>query len=110
MQFFDKTAVMGCCSAPYACQRTTNAIRHFMLNMSYVVYNYIDDFMSIDHFKKAWRSYEAMGRLLNDLGVREAENKSVPPTNIIEMLGVLFDLIRMIILLPESKLVELRPY
>ena len=52
--FFDKTAVMGCCSAPYACQHTTNVIRHFMLNMSYVVYNYIDDFMSIDHFKKAW--------------------------------------------------------
>ena len=55
--FFDKAGVMGCRSAPYACQRTTNAIRHFMLNLEYIVYNYIDDFMSIDEIQKAWQSY-----------------------------------------------------
>ena len=102
--FFDKAAVMGCRSAPYACQRTTNVIWHFMWNMSYIVYNYIDDFVSIDSKERAWKSYLALGRLLKQLGVDEAEDKVVPPTQLIEVLGVLFDLIRMIIVLPQDKL------
>ena len=106
--FFQKTIVMGCHSAPYACQRTTNAIRHFMLNMSYVVFNYIDDFMSIDNQTHAWKSFNAMAALLRDLGVCEAIDKSVPPIHIIEFLGILFDLLRMIICLPEEKLKDIR--
>ena len=55
--FFDKTAVMGCRSAPYMCQRTTNVIRHIMANLTYIIFNYVDDFMSIDYYWRACRSY-----------------------------------------------------
>ena len=106
--FFDKAAVMGCRSAPYACQCTTNAIRHFMANLSYVVFNYIDDFMCIDNMVKAWKAYKVMAALLRDLGMQEAIEKSVPPSHIIEFLGIIFDLIRLIIVLPDDKLCEIR--
>ena len=105
--FFDKTAVMGCRSAPYVCQRTTNMIRHFMFQMSYVVYNYIDDFMSVNFYREAWASFNAMGNLLRDLGVNESMDKSVQPSQQVEFLGILYDLINMLIKLPEEKLKDM---
>ena len=36
---FDKTAVMGYRSAPYACQCTTNIICHIMKNLQYYLAN-----------------------------------------------------------------------
>ena len=90
------------------CQRMTNAIRHFMLNLAYVVFNYIDDFMSIDTMDQVWRSLNVIGTLLRDLSIQEAEGKSVTPSHIVNFLGVLFDLLRMIILLPDEKVSELR--
>ena len=105
---FDKFAVMGCRSAPYACQETTSAIRHFMHNMQHIIFNYVDDFMSIDYRHKAWASYNALERLLRDLGVKEADGKSVAPTHIIEFLGILFDLLRMLLFITEDKLKEIK--
>ena len=98
--FFNKSAVMGCRSAPYACQHTTNVIRHFTANLNYIVFNYIDDFMSIDSRQWAWKSYQVLAALLRDLGVHESLKKSVARCHVIEFLGIIFDLIRMIIILP----------
>ena len=42
--FFDKAVVMGCRSAPFVCQSTTNVIRHFVAALSYIIFNYVDDF------------------------------------------------------------------
>ena len=64
--------------------------------------------MSIDYVDRAWRSFIALGNLLRDLGVHESIEKSVAPTHLIEFLGILFDLLRMLIFLPQDKLVELR--
>ena len=106
--YFDKAAVMGCRSAPYTMQRVTNSIRHFMSDICYVVFNYVDDFMSVDWEDAAWRAYNTMGNLLRDLGVQEAVDKSVPPSHLIEFLGILFDLIRMLIILPQDKCDDIR--
>ena len=78
-----------------------------MQNISYTVFNYIDDFMSIDCQEQAWASYRAMGNLLRDLGVHEAEDKTVQPTQVVELLGILYDFLHMVISLPEDKLKEL---
>ena len=104
---FDKTAVMGCRSAPYICQPFTNVIRHIMRQLTYIIYNYVDDFMSLDYQRRAWQSYHALGNLLRDLGVNEAEDKAVEPAQCIEFLGVLYDLVNMTISLPQDKLQEL---
>ena len=105
--YFDKAAVMGCRSAPYTMQRVTNTIRHFMADLLYIVFNYVDDFMSIDWDAPAWRSYTVLGNLLRDLGVNEAMDKAVQPTHLIEFLGIVFDLLRMLIILPEDKCREI---
>ena len=105
---FDKMEVMGCRSAPYACQSTTNVIRHFMKNLEYIIYNYIDDFMSVDVPRRAWSGFHTLANLLRDLGFHEAIEKSVSPTHIIEFLGILFDLLRMIISIPDNKLQEIK--
>ena len=75
--------------------------------MSYVIFNYVDDFMSIDNITRGWASFNVMGNLLRDLGVHESLEKSVQPTHILEFLGVLFDLLRQLIFLPHDKLAEL---
>ena len=106
--YFCKSAVMGCRSSPLACQYTTSVIRHFMKQLQHVVYNYVDDFMSIDTWEKAWSSFHTMARLLRDLGVNEAVEKSISPMHIIEFLGIIFDLLRMIIMLPSDKLEEIK--
>ena len=51
------------------------------------MYNYIDDFMSLDFEERSWSAYNVMDNLLRDIGVCEAEGKSVAPTQIIEFLG-----------------------
>ena len=79
-----------------------------MANISYVIYNYIDDFMLINQEERAWKSFKTLGRLLKSLGVDEAEEKSVALTHVIEFLGVLFDLLRMLLILPQDKMYQIR--
>ena len=105
--YFDKMAVMGCRTVPYACQRMTNLIRHIMKNVNYIVFNYIDDFISLGDYITAQRSYVVMGDLLRDLGVNEASEKSVELTQIVELLGILYDFINMIISIPTDKLQDI---
>ena len=101
--FYDKTAIMGCCSALYVCQRTTNFIRHVMTNLHY----YVDDFMGIEIPERAWQAYNALGNLLRDMGVSEAKQKSVPPCTIIEFLGVLYNLQNQTISVTPERMQEL---
>ena len=112
--FFDTTTMMGSRSAPYCCQQSTTFIRHVMCNIGYFVANYVDDFMGLDKEPKIQYSYEAFGRLLRDLGVNEAEDKAVPPNEIIEFLGVLFNFLNMTIGVTEERktkiLLELRTW
>ena len=68
-----------------------------MENLHYFVANYVDNFMGLEHRHRAWQAYQAMGNLLRDLGVSEALKKAVPPTDIIEFLGVWFNLVEMTI-------------
>ena len=106
--FFDKTAVMGSISAPYVCQRTTSFIRHIMKNLTFFVLNYVDDFMGIEHVSRVWNSYMTLGNLLRDLGVEEAPEKAVEPTDVLEMLGVLFDFSNMTISVTPERLRDIK--
>ena len=98
---------MGGRSCPLMCQKTTNTIRHFMANINYVVYNHVDDFMGLELPHKVWGAFTTLGNLLRDLGVHESQEKSVAPTMIIEFLGITFNLLWQLIILPESKRLEI---
>ena len=106
--YFDLAEVMGCRSAPYVMQRVTNTIRHIMKNLQHTIFNYVDDFMGIDEYIAAWQAFDTLGYLLRDLGVNEALDKTVQPTHVIEFLGIVFDLLRQIIVIPEEKLHEIK--
>ena len=62
--FFERAAVMGARISLYICQRTTSSIRHFMANISYIIHNYVDDFMGINLVEQAWDAYNTLGNLL----------------------------------------------
>ena len=105
--YFDKTAVMGCRSAPYACQRTTSFIRHVMENMKYFLANYVDDFMGLEEESRAWTAFETLGNLMRDIGAVEATDKAVSPSYIVEFLGVLFNLLELTISVTPDRMQEL---
>ena len=105
--YYDKTAVMGGRSCPYMCQRLSSFVRHIMLDLSYNLFNYVDDFMGIEEMQKIWHSYHTLGNLLRDLGIKESVKKAVAPTHIIEFLGVLFDMLRMTISITPQRMEEI---
>ena len=99
---------MGSRTGPYMCQRTSSFVRHIMQNLLYFVANYVDDFMGIESPKKVWQAYYALGNLLRDLGISEAHEKAVPPTYIIEFLGVLYNFLKMTISVTPERLYEIQ--
>ena len=106
--FWDKTAMMGSRSAPYCMQRTTSFIRHVMRNLDFFLANYVDDFIGVDTRDKVWRSYNVLTNLLRDIGATEAEEKSVPPAEEVEILGVLFNFLLMTISITPSRLLDIQ--
>ena len=105
--FFDKVMPMGLCSAAYVCQRVTNTVVYMHKCMGYWSINYLDDFGSTEHATKAWNSYHTFTRLLKNLGVQEAEEKSVPPTTRMDFLGNTLDTERMTIEVSSTRKTEL---
>ena len=69
--------------------------------------NYIDDFGSAEYEDIAWESYYAMEKLLTEIGVQEAMEKSVPPSMRMEFLGNIVDTIKMTIEVSEERRQEL---
>ena len=106
--FFDKTVLMGCRSAPYVCQRITSFITKIMRRLQYFVANYVDDFMGLEPISKAWQSYQTLGNLLRDVGAQEAMEKAVPPSEVVEFLGVWFDLAKGTISITEERIQQLQ--
>ena len=104
--YFDKMAMMGCRSTPYVCQRTTNFIRHIMKNLEYFVANYVDDFMGLEKIERVWSAYNVLGNLLRDVGTTESIKKAVPPSFMVEFLGVLFNLLTMTMHVTDDRLME----
>ena len=64
--------------------------------------------MGLDEPRRAWTAFTMLGNLLRDLGVHESLEKSVTPTMVIEFLGIIFDLIRRLLILPEDKMCEIK--
>lgn len=105
--YFDKVSVMGSRTGPLACQRVTNLIRHLMEDMGYGVKNFVDDFMGIELVEQVTEAFLALRRLLRDLGVDEAQDKAVPPSYIVEFLGILFNLLTLTMEIPKDKVEDL---
>ena len=78
-----------------------------MQNIQYFVANYVDDFMGIETPERVWQAYNTLENLLRDLGIIEAPDKAVPPSVIVEFLGVLFNFLEMTISVTPDRIREL---
>ena len=81
-----------------------SVICHIMTNLQYYSKNYVDDFMGIELQQKAWQAYNSLGCLLRDLGIKEAGDKAVPPTTVIEFLGTGFNLNKLVMFVIEGRM------
>ena len=62
-----------------------------MHQKSYVMVNYIDDYIGMGVPSIAWASYTALIELMGELGLTISENKLVPPSTQVTCLGILID-------------------
>ena len=105
--FFDRSVPMGLTSMAYAVQRSTNCISYIHKAAGYWCLNYLDDFGSAELEENAWKSYNYLGLVLEQIGIKEAKSKAVAPTMRMEFLGNMVDYIKMTIEVSEDHLLEL---
>lgn len=105
--FIDVAPPFGLRSAAYICQRITNAIVHLFRSKGYFGLNYLDDFGGVDTPDRADTAFFYLRGLLRLLGVDEAVEKAVSPTQQMIFLGVLFDTQTMTMAVPREKMDEI---
>ena len=76
--YFDTTMPMGLWSSAMCCQRITNAIRQLYQKRGYDLVAYLDDLASAEVPNQADQAYIEMGKLLEEAGLQEQKQKSVP--------------------------------
>ena len=86
--YFDVVLTMGLRIACYIYQRITNAVMYIYRCLSYEGINYLDDLGEAESRNKASEAFLALGKLLRNLEIWEAEAKATPPSEIMTFLGV----------------------
>ena len=97
-------------------QRVTDAVSWVLRRLGletgdsfFQVCNYVDDFGGVEEtLSRANEAFEALGVLLDDLGLQESIKKAVSPRQEITYLGVLFNTITMEMSVPPEKLSEVK--
>ena len=107
--------VWGTRHAGYAGQRVSSAILHILkklgLELSDKLFQalvYMDDFAGCEVGDTANIAFNALGRLLSELGVRESVEKACPPSTTMRFLGVEFDTIAMCMRIDEERRLEIQ--
>ena len=113
--FFFISYVWGCRHAGYNAQRVSSAILYILRRMGlakhgveFNVMVYIDDFAGAEVGQRAFEAFEALGTLLEDLGIVESTKKALPPSTKMVFLGVEFDTVEFCMRIGEEKLTEVR--
>ena len=70
--------------------------------------NYVNDFIGAERQKLVQEAYDRLGKILSKVGVQENLKKAVPPTQVVEFLGVTFDAKKGTMEVSVHRLVELR--
>ncbi len=104
--YFDRVLTMGLRSAAFICQRVTNAVNFILQNHDVSVVNYLDDFGGADTPDSAHSSYKKLGEVLQECGLKEAEEKACPPCTRMLFLGILFDTNTLTLEIDQSRIAE----
>ena len=107
--------VWGTRHAGYAGQRVASAILYILrklgLDLSgkeFQALVYMDDFGGCEEGETATIAFNALGRLLRELGIRESADKACPPSTTMRFLGVEFDTNAMCMRIDEDKRLEIQ--
>ena len=87
--WFDRVSPMGLRSAPQFAQRISDALKYIHNMHGYFLFNYIDDFLGAEPESRIRCSFDAFIQLLDRLGVERSEDKTIPPTQVINCIGTL---------------------
>ena len=105
--YLDLALVMGARSAAFLCQRVTNAFSFILKKSEVNVINYLDDICCVSHPSRSMEEFKLVTETMENLGLLESVEKSVPPSCNVEFLGVLFDSNAQTMSVTESRLVEI---
>ena len=113
--FFFISYMFGLRHSGWAGQQVTTAITyiHRSLGLSYDGFlfrslNYSDDLAGAEPEERADASFQAMGQLLQNLGLDEAQDKASAPSTRMEYLGVTFDSTSFKKFIPPAKMAQLK--
>ena len=104
--FYDKSMPMGLRSAAYVAQRISSSIVYIHSQMGYFSINYLDDFGSAEPWNLVWDSFNALRRILQQVGLKESTQKAVLPTTKLTFLGVFFDTDKMTLEVSKDRIAE----
>lgn len=103
--YLDLCPPFGCRSSSAACQRVSNAVIYILAQAGFQALAYLDDYAGAHlSLEQANSAYHHFLRVTNSLGLNLAENKCVPPTQVIEWLGYEVNTINMSVRIPQEKL------
>ena len=72
--------------------------------MKYFLFNYMDDFIGVEHCSRIWESFNSLIRTFRDIGIKESVSKRVSPTQVLNCVGTLINSKdRTMAILPERK-------
>lgn len=105
--YLDLCPSFGCKSSSSACQRIANAVTFIMGKKDHFVLGYLDDYAGT-HLKQeeALKSYNDFTQVMDELGLKLASHKCLPPSQEIEWLGFRVNTVQMTISIPDLKLEE----
>ena len=107
--YFDCTLSMGSRSSARCCQRVTSAIVFiFKTKYGYFAINYLDDLGGAAHKDQADAAFQKLRTILQDIGLKEAADKTVPPCTVMVFLGIQVNILEMTLSIPEDKWLELK--
>ena len=114
--FFFVSFVWGCRHAGYAGQWLTSAVAFIhshmgleLISSMFHILNYADDFAGCElEFSRSKLSFDTLGQLLLDIGLKESKSKASPPSTLMTYLGVSFNTIDMCMHVDKDKIIELK--
>ena len=115
--FFFCSLMFGLRHAGLQGQKVTSAVTWIHQNLGletdsqekYNSLNYSDDIGGCEKsYERSMESFNTLGELLTDLGLKESTSKAHPPTTSMPYLGIQFDTKRMQMSIPPEKVAEVR--
>ena len=106
--YFDITLPMGLVNSALICQMVSDAVIYIYQKEGYSGVNYLDDLGSAEVENIATQAYQVLAQIMESIGLVEADDKAVPPSQICSFLGILINTIHMRIEIVPERLVEIK--